>query len=54
MFFKIRSIDELIRFSENRHLGGEKKTVRCFRKKIYFKEREFNELRQTVLLKQLS
>ena len=52
MFFKIRSIDELIRFSENRHLGGEKKTVRCLRKKyISKKQTELNELRQTVLLK---
>ena len=52
MFFKIRSINELIRFSENRHLGGEKKKSVVLEKKyISKKQTELNELRQTVLLK---
>ena len=50
MLFKIRSINELLRFSGNRRLGGEGK--KCFvLEKIYIskKQTELNELRQTVL-----
>ena len=50
MLFKFRSINELLRFSGNRRLGGEGK--KCFGlEKIYIskKQTELNELRQTVL-----
>ena len=47
---KIRSINELLRFSGNPHLRGEGKKVSCFRKRKNFskKQPELNELRQTV------
>ena len=31
-------LNDLLRFSGNRHLGGEGKKVRCYRKNIHFKE----------------
>ena len=54
MSSKIRSIRELLRFSGNKHLGREEKTIPCL-EKIYNNKKnqaELNELRQTVLLKQ--
>ena len=38
MLFKIRSINELFRFSGNRHLGGEEKKSVVLEKNIYFNE----------------
>ena len=43
MLFKIRFINELLRFSANQHLCGEGK------KYISKKQPEMNELRQTAL-----
>ena len=55
MLFKIRSINELLRFSGNRHLGGEKKKSVVLKNMYISKEQtELNELRQSVLLKLLS
>ena len=48
MLFKIRFINELLRFSANQHLCGEGK------KYISKKQPEMNELRQTALWKLLS
>ena len=48
MLLKIRSINELLRFS--RHLGGEeKKSVVLEKKYISKKQPELNKLTQTVL-----
>ena len=54
MLFKIRSINELLRSSGDRHLAGEaKKKSVVLQKYIYIskKQPQLSELRQTVLLK---
>ena len=50
MLFKIRSINELLRFSRNRRLRGERKKCVVL-EKVYIskKQTELNELRQTML-----
>ena len=44
------SIIQLLRFSGNRHLGGEEKKVRCFRKNIYISKKQ-SELNENCALK---
>ena len=44
------SIIELLPFSGNRHLGGEEKKVRCFRKKYIFQKKQ-PELNENCALK---
>ena len=52
---KIYYINKFLRFSGNRHLGGEGKKVRYLEKKVDFKETtRVDELRQTLLSKLLS
>ena len=49
MLLKIRSINELLRVSGNRHLGGEEKKSVVVEKDISNKLPELNELRQSAL-----